>query len=176
LSVRILTESDAAELWALRLEALESEPNAFGSSPDEHRQTTPEGLASMLRSMAPDSFVVGAFVDGRLRGMAGFSRETRAKTRHRGRIWGVYVGSDVRGRAIGRAMLKALLEQARVTPGVEWVTLCVAANQHAARRLYASLGFEPFGIERDAIKVNGQNIDEEHMGLRLQRRPETSDQ
>lgn len=166
-SIRRLTDAEAAALWTLRLEALERDPTAFGSSPEEHRQTTPEQLAATLRSIAPDSFVVGVFIDDRLRGMAGFSREARIKTRHRGRVWGVYVAADARGQLLGRQMLERLLAEARATPGVEWVTLCVAARQTAARALYASLGFQPIGIERAAIKVAGEDIDEEHMELRL---------
>jgi ribosomal protein S18 acetylase RimI-like enzyme len=166
--VRSLTDADAAVLWELRLEALEREPFAFGSSPEEHRQaTTPEALAETLRSIAPDSFVVGAFVDERLRGMAGFSREARLKTRHRGRIWGVYVAADVRGQSLGRRMLETLLARIRATSGIEWVTLCVAVQQTAARRLYASLGFQPIGIKRAALKVGGRDIDEEHLALPL---------
>jgi ribosomal protein S18 acetylase RimI-like enzyme len=166
-TVRRLTSEDAAALWALRLEALELEPMAFGSSPEEHRRTTPEQLADTLKTIAPDSFVIGAFVDGQLRGMAGFSREARIKTRHRGRIWGVYVAADARGRLLGRRMLQHLLDEVRTVPGIEWVQLCVAVNQTAARRLYASLGFEPRGIEHAAIKVDGRDIDEEHLEMRI---------
>jgi ribosomal protein S18 acetylase RimI-like enzyme len=79
----------------------------------------------------------------------------------------VYLASDVRGQARGRQMLEHLLAEVRATPGVEWVKLCVAADQTAARRLYASLGFQPIGVERAAIKVGGRDIDEEHMELRV---------
>jgi ribosomal protein S18 acetylase RimI-like enzyme len=166
-SVRRLSDADAPALWALRLEALEREPGAYGSSPEEHQRTTPEQLAATLRAIAPDSFVVGAFVDGELRGMAGFSRDARLKTRHRGVVWGVYVAADVRGRALGRRMLEHLLAEVRATPGIEWVKLCVAVEQTVARRLYASVGFTPIGIERSAIKIGGHDIDEEHMEMRV---------
>lgn len=165
-SIRRLSDADAAELWALRLEALERDPTAFGSSPEEHRRTTPEQLAETLRAIAPDSFVVGVSVDGHLRGMAGFSRETRLKTRHRGVIWGVYLAAELRGQRLGRQMMQRVLDEVRATSGVEWVKLCVAARQTAARRLYVSLGFQPIGVEHGAIKVHGEDIDEEHFELR----------
>jgi ribosomal protein S18 acetylase RimI-like enzyme len=170
-AVRRLSDADAPALWALRLEALEREPSAYGSSPEEHRRTTPDQLAATLRATAPDSFVVGAFVDGALRGMAGFSRDLRLKTRHRGVVWGVYIAADVRGRTLGRRMLEHLLAEVRATPGIEWIKLCVAADQIAARQLYASLGFQPIGVEHAAIKVGGRDIDEEHMELRVESRP-----
>ena len=37
---RFLTAEDAPAYWDIRLEALESEPHAFGSSPEEHRALT----------------------------------------------------------------------------------------------------------------------------------------
>ncbi|MGP8234474.1 MAG: GNAT family N-acetyltransferase, partial [Limisphaerales bacterium] len=58
-----------------------------------------------------DNFVFGAFQEGQLVGTAGFFRYPLAKARHKGRIWGVYVRANCRGRGIGRALLIALLER-----------------------------------------------------------------
>jgi RimJ/RimL family protein N-acetyltransferase len=63
--------------------------------------------------------------------------------------------------------MTALLERARAQTGLERITLHVAAVQVAARQLYASLGFEPFGCEPESLKIAGVYVDEESLALRL---------
>jgi hypothetical protein len=43
IEIRILTATDAAAYWHFRLAALETEPDAFGASPYEHRTTSVAG-------------------------------------------------------------------------------------------------------------------------------------
>jgi ribosomal protein S18 acetylase RimI-like enzyme len=73
----------------------------------------------------------------------------------------------MRGQGVGRALLTALVARIRTLPGLEQVALSVTVSQVAAQRLYASLGFEVFGIETNSIRAGGECIDEEHMVLRL---------
>jgi ribosomal protein S18 acetylase RimI-like enzyme len=166
LETRVLTERDAAAYWNLRLEALEREPESFVESAEEHRATPIELAAARLRE-ADAGFVLGAFLDGELVGMAGFFREKHLKAWHKGRIWGVYVRANCRGQGIGRALCSALLEKVKTLPGLEQVILTVSSGQVAAKTLYRSLGFETFGVERAALKIGGQYFDEEYMVLRL---------
>jgi RimJ/RimL family protein N-acetyltransferase len=167
ISIRVLEAGDASPWSELRLEALERELDAFGSSVEDHGRLSLDTIQSRLAHDPQNKFVVGAFVDGKLVGCAGLVREQGIKERHKAWVWGVYVNAGWRGKHTGRDLMKALLDRAAGVTGLEQITLRVASTQTAALRLYRSLGFEPFGREPKALKVAGRYIDEEYMILRL---------
>ena len=167
MEIRFLTADDAVEWSRLRLEALKGDPEAFSSSVEEHQTLSLVDIKKRLGSSAEDSFVVGAFENGRLVGMAGFVREKGPKTRHKGFVWGVYVAPEQRERGLARQIFAKLFERVRRIEGVEQVLISVATTQTAATHLYRSLGFQTFGIEPRALKVGERYIDEEYMLLRF---------
>lgn len=169
MEIRVLTDRDAAKYWYLRLESLQKEPFAFGKSAEEHEATTIENLAARLREMPPD-FTLGAFEDEDLIGMATFIRENGRKDRHKGRIYGVYVNVKHRRKKIGRALIEELLKRVREDSSLEQILISVTTRQEAARQLYRSFGFQPFGIEPRALKIGTEYVDEEHMVLPLSRK------
>ena len=89
------------------------------------------------------------------------------KERHKGRIYGVYVAPEQRGRGVGRALISILLEKAKSDSSLEQILLAVTTCQEAARNLYIRFGFETYGTEPSALKVGASYLDEDLMMLRL---------
>jgi ribosomal protein S18 acetylase RimI-like enzyme len=163
-----LTPADAQAYWETRNQGLKEFPDAFTTTYEEGVATPPELLAERIKGMG-DDFVMGAFAsNGRLIGYAGFQRETRAKLRHKGKVLGMYVAPEARGTGLGRRLLVELIERVRALDGMELLLLTVTHSNEAARRLYLSVGFVPFGVEPNAIKVDGVAHAKEHMALPLQ--------
>jgi len=165
--IRALTADDVELYWHCRLEALEREPEAFSSSVEDHLKLSRDEIRRRLTADPANNFVCGVFVDGKLLGTAGFARETQPKSRHKGRIWGVYLCAELRRQGIGRRMVRAVVERAAKVEGVEQIVLSVTTTQAAAIASYRSLGFVSFGVEPKALKIGDRYIDEVYMALQL---------
>jgi RimJ/RimL family protein N-acetyltransferase len=167
--IRRLGTADAVAFREIRLEALRSCPEAFGSSFEEELRLTPADFALRVAPEPPDG-VFGAFADdnAELVGIAGFRVHKNAKGRHKSMLWGVYVRPPARGRGIATALLRRVIEHASNTSGVELLQLTVTVGNAAARALYDRAGFVPYGIERRALKLGpGDYRDEELWALDL---------
>ena len=170
LAIRHLVPEDAAVYRTLRLRGLKEHPDAFTSS---HVEESEKPLAATERRLAPDSgdWVFGAFIANELAGLAGLSREPRAKNRHKASVFGMYVAREHGRRGVGAALLRQVIDAARSQPGIEQLVLTVTDTNVAARTLYENFGFRSFGVEPRAIRVNdGVNDvyhDKNHMILFL---------
>ncbi|AOI50134.1 putative acetyltransferase [Burkholderia oklahomensis] len=148
--VRRLSASLAADYRAIRLAALQDMPDAFGSTYDVEVARPLTAFAERLAG----TIVFGAYVGGRIAGMAGFKRLDGAKARHKGFLWGMYVAPDARRHGVGAALLDAVL--AAAAEAVEQVTLAVVDGNGAARAFYERHGFVVYGVEPRALKgANG---------------------
>jgi ribosomal protein S18 acetylase RimI-like enzyme len=161
IELRRLTPEDAALYRDIRLEALADSPDAFASTLESEQDRPLESFAARLS----DSHVVGAFDGPRLAGVAGFYVQAGPKHAHKGMLWGMYVRPAYRGAGIGRVLVEAIIAHARQR--VELLQLFVVSDNAAARRLYTSLGFVEYGVERHATKYQGQYHDDVLMALPL---------
>jgi len=168
MKVRQLTADDASAYQRLRLLALQESPTAFSSSYSDEAGRSPSEVASRL-TPAPDGSlcVFGAFVDDRLAGFLAFVRPRRAKLVHGAELHGMYVCPEFRRRGLAGALVDAVLAHARSLGGVRQLKLAVNATNLAARSLYRSRGFTLFGLEPDALCIDGRYYDEEFYILRL---------
>ena len=153
ISIRRLQPDDAASYRALRLEALERNPESFGASLDGEAAQKLEWFAERLQRNA----VFGAFADAALIGIAGFRSEEAAKIAHKGLLWGVYVHPAGRGAGLARILVERVIAHAR--EHVELLHLSVVSTNERAQRLYAHLGFSEYGIEKHALKSGGAYFD-----------------
>jgi ribosomal protein S18 acetylase RimI-like enzyme len=167
MNIRLLTADDAEAFWHLRLQALRNDPSSFADSAEEHLGTTVAAARERLSSDNPAlNFVAGCFEDGALAGTAGFYRYSHLKERHKGHIWGVYVRPESRGKGVASALMQQIIRCARDIEGLEQITLVASANL-PAQRLYASLGFERYGIEPHSLKIGTEYVDDVLMVLWL---------
>jgi ribosomal protein S18 acetylase RimI-like enzyme len=163
--IRQLTDTDVEIYRALRLDSLRESPHAFTNSYEEFSQRTMDAITQQFRGH--ESFTLGAFEADRLVGMVGFYRESALKLRHKGYIVSMYVLPEHRSRGIARALLIEAIARAKRLPDLKQLLLGVVVTQTTAKRLYESLGFEVYGREPRAVKVDDEYFDEEFMLLRL---------
>jgi len=164
--IRQVDAADMAEWKALRERSVREHPDAFYTSDAEERaMTIDDTLKRNADNAANGGCILGAWVDGVLVGTAGLYRENREKGRHKAYLWGMYVAPDARGTGLGRALVEGILERARAIDGVSLVQLSVVTTQTVPLELYKSVGFVQWGLERDAMRVDGQRMDEAHMQI-----------
>ena len=162
-TIRALRVADLAGYRALRQRGLTEHPEAFTSSADEER----EASAKLRQRLAPDpsaphDIVLGAFDGDALVGIVGLTVDPRAKVRHRGHVFGMYVPRECAGRGVGAGLLRALVEHARGA-GLDALVLTVTDGDRGARRFYESAGFTAFGCEPGAVRVAGRSYDKAHL-------------
>ncbi|MGH7045969.1 MAG: GNAT family N-acetyltransferase [Stellaceae bacterium] len=153
-TVRRLVAEDVARYRQIRLDALKHDPDWFGSTFETESSEPPQWFADRLERAA----VFGAEDREELLGIAGFFAREGRKEAHKGVLWGMYVRPKARTSGIGRRLVEAVIEHAR--KNVEVLQLTVVKGNEPARRLYASLGFVEYGVERNSLKWNGRYWDE----------------
>jgi ribosomal protein S18 acetylase RimI-like enzyme len=152
--IRLLAATDAARYRDIRLEGLQQNPEAFGSTFEREND---EPLSWFEQRIA-GARIFGAFAKGELLGVAGYMRQDGAKHHHKGLLWGMYVRSIAQKSGLGKRLVEAVVSHA--SEHVEQLNLTVVSENQSAQQLYASQGFVEYGREIRALRQGGRYYDE----------------
>lgn len=130
-------------------------------------------LENILKS--PREVMIGVFIGDGLAGDCALSCvNDRIKTRHRGSV-GIALKEKYWGLGIGRILMEEIIAQAAAF-GYEQIELGVFADNERALHLYESLGFERWGVTKNAFRlIDGTCIDEILMGLPVRKNSHPED-
>ena len=155
---RELTLSDYDAFQALRALALDSTPEAFGATNEEEQSLLRQRFEATAQHTI--NFTLGAFEHDYLVGILGFIKQERQKSKHKGGIWGVFVRPNYRGKGLAAGLLNLAIDKAFQNPELLQINLSVGAENTAAIHLYERLGFVRYGLEKNALCINGRFVDE----------------
>jgi len=168
LQLRVLNAADAPAYRAFRLKMLVHFPAAFTTTLAEAQARNIAWYGKRIADKArPDDFILGAFDNGALCGMAGLERFTRAGNRHKATLFGMAVDPAYQRQGIGEALIRGLIARARKIGGLLQIHLEVTEGNRRAEDLYLRCGFMPYGVEPRAVIQQSLEFDKLHMTLML---------
>jgi ribosomal protein S18 acetylase RimI-like enzyme len=164
--LRLLGPDDDEAAWILWGRALRESPHAFHSQADEHPPFHAYRAVQEERRRSQAQPFIGAFLGDQLVGTVTVFRLPRRKVSHRAELHGLYVAPEARRAGTGRALVTAAIDAAREL-GAERLDLSVIAANEAALYLYREVGFEIWGRQPQAVRIDGHDTDELFMTLPL---------
>ena len=105
-----------------------------------------------------DAALYAAYLDGSLAGLGYWRRYPRPTHRPNASLEKIAVASHAQGHGVGRALVSALVSDAR-DAGIEVLTLDFRGDNVRAQHLYESLGFTEYGRLPDFVAFGDRRYD-----------------
>ena len=164
--IRTLEKTDAKEFQRLRLFALQNNSTSFGSSFEEEVKKSLEQFEAFIVPKSERVFW-GAFENDKLIGMVGLGREDGVKTEHKGFIRSMFVDPSARKRGVASELIGTAINYSEAQMKLEQLTLAVNSTNIEAINLYKKFRFVEYGIEPNALKIEGRYFAEMLMYRRI---------
>lgn len=137
----------------IRLLALKSDPQAFGSSYDEEMKLTETDWRNRINVMW------FASINGDVVGLIGLLQRDNLASKHCGYIISLWVKPEFRGRGIAKSLVQKLKSLAP-SLGLRKLSLQVSRTQPNAKHLYENLNFSEVGLLKENLLKDGVYLDE----------------
>jgi len=165
ITIKKLTLAMWEQYKKLRLQALATEPQAFGASYEKESTMTDDEWKEKVTGFLTDnrSPLLLAIYNDQLVGMIQASFESNEKFRHIAHLFSFYINPVYRGKHIGKLLLTAILAEIQKRRGIIKVKLNVNPNQESAVHLYESFGFNITGKSEKEIRIGNSFYDQYYM-------------
>jgi len=100
-----------------------------------------------------NEFMILALDQDQIIGIANVTRGKRLRTQHVATL-GISLLKSHWNQGIGNALMKQIMDRARVSPGLEIIRLDVRQDNQIAVRLYQKYGFEKIGCFNEEMKID----------------------
>ncbi len=164
MNIRSIDSSDAEAFAALRRAVTRENPVQMGLSYVEEAGRTIDSFREQLSFSHPNT-MVGCFAQEVLVATAAVGYTSRfPSSRHKMVMWGVFTSPGYRRKGLSRQVVGAAIQHA-FSNGVRRINLQVYVPNEPALSLYKSFGFVEYGVEPEAVYLDGHYHDGVHMTL-----------
>lgn len=159
--IRRLKETEWEAFRAIRIEALRTAPEVFGTTLEQEADQAERFWRDRLAD--PLNAVFCGLEATTPVALAGLRDGAGGNVRHRGFVWGVFVAARWRGHGVGARLMRALLDHTDARTEIDFTEHNVRSDNATAIRLYERLGFRTVGTIPRALKHAGRYGDERVM-------------
>lgn len=162
--IRLLTATDAPAYQALRLKALQTNPESYLAVFESEKQKSLDAFIWEIRATThpPLSGYYGLFKNSALIGYAQLEHMLIPKQQHLAYLYNLYVDPDFRSQGNATRLVKHLADLAS-NHGIERLLITCNRSNLPAQAFYKKLGFQQYAIREKSVKWQGKYDDELEM-------------
>lgn len=156
ISIKQISEAAWREFSEIRLKALETDPNVFGSNYERESHFTEADWRERLR--AKDNAVFMLFDEETPIGMTGVAIDREDPTGKTAWLWGSWLAPEYRGKGLSELMYKKRIDWAKSQPNVEKIIVSHRESNLSSKFANQKHGFKFTHVqEKEWVDGNKEN-------------------